>query len=293
MSIMQLCRKKGWRWSMLKQTLRLVITNSLEHNVGKNGAALAYHILFALFPLMIFASNLLGLVDLDVASITRFLARVLPRDIVDLLGAYLAYVSENSSSTLLVFSLVFTIYFPMRATKGLMDDVRLAYHLEKPKRRVSYAIRQLVYTLVLLVVIALTLLLSTMGRQVLTYITDMLPALAQVPDILLKVWHYIRFIPLGIIMFGALAALYAMSQDQRQPVSSILPGAGIALVAWLAVSIGFSFYVENFANYSVIYGTLGAVIVLLTWLYMTAVILILGAELNTALRAVREVYSQI
>lgn len=271
---------------IFRRILKLVAQNFFAHNVGRNAASLAYYLLFALFPLTIFVSNLLGLVNLDVASITQGLLRVLPRDIVELLGAYLTYVSENSSSTLLVFSLVFTIYFPMRATKGLMDDIRQAYQLEKPKRRISYRIRQLVYTLVLLVVIALTLLLSTTGQRVLTFVTDMLPALVHVPDVLLKVWHYIRFVPLGIIMFAALALLYAMPQDKRQPASSILPGAGIALIAWLTVSIGFSFYVENFANYSIIYGTLGAVIVLLSWLYMTAVILILGAELNAALRIV-------
>ncbi len=62
-----------------------------------------------------------------------------------------------------------------------------------------------------------------------------------------------------------------------------MPGIAAALTSWMIVSIGFSFYVENFANYSIIYGTLGAVIVLLIWLYMTAAILILGAELNVAL----------
>lgn len=272
--------------STLMQTARLVIMNFFSHDVGRSGAALAYHLLFALFPLLIFISNLLGQLDLNVASITEALMPILPRDIVDLLGTYLEYVSQTSSQVLLWFSLVFTIYFPMRAAKGLMDDVRLAYQLPKPKHPIAYAIRQLVYTLVLLVVITLTLLLSTMGERVLSYLFPVVDTLA-IPDSLIKAWHYLRFLLVGIIMFAALAALYAMSQDQRQPLSGILPGAAAALIAWLAVSIGFSFYVENFANYSVIYGTLGAVIVLLIWLYMTAVILILGAELNAALQTIR------
>ena len=88
-------------------------------------------------------------------------------------------------------------------------------------------------------------------------------------------------------MFIALGSLYSMAQDNRKKVSEILPGTVIALFAWLIVSMFFSFYVENFANYSVIYGTLGAVIVLLIWLYVTSVILILGAEINATIDTVK------
>ena len=62
----------------------------------------------------------------------------------------------------------------------------------------------------------------------------------------------------------------------------------ITTVAWMIVSIGFSFYVENFASYSIIYGTLGTVIILMVWLYMTSLILIIGAELNAALKTIRQ-----
>ena len=172
----------------------------------------------------------------------------------------------------------------MRAAKGLMDDVRLAYHLGKPLRPISYTVCQLIYTMVLLIVIGLTLLLSTVGEQVLTYINGILPEnILKLSDYLLGLWQYLRFVPAGLLMFAALGTLYAASLDHRQPVKAILPGIFAALFSWMVVSIGFSFYVENFANYSVIYGTLGAVIVLLMWLYMTAIILIMGAELNAVL----------
>lgn len=273
---------------VFKPALRLLIANFFEHEVGKNAAALAYYLLFAIFPLLIFLSNLLGLLDLNVAVITQTLQQFLPRDIVELLESYLDYVSNTSSHMLLWFALVFSIWFPMRAAKGLMDDVRLAYHLHKPKNPIAYTIRQLIYTIVLLLVIIFTLFLSTMGKQVLSYFINMLPRNTfRISEYLLSLWQYLRFFPVGFLMLAALGTLYAASLDKRQPMKSILPGIIAALVAWMVVSIGFSFYVENFANYSLIYGTLGAVIVLLMWLYMTAVILILGAELNAALLTIR------
>ena len=88
-------------------------------------------------------------------------------------------------------------------------------------------------------------------------------------------------------MFAAVGLLYAAAQDSRQPARNVVPGAIIALIGWMVVSAAFSFYVENFANYSVIYGTLGTVIVLMMWLNLSAVMLIMGAEVNGALLAMR------
>lgn len=274
---------------IFKPTMRLLVNNYFDHNVGKNAAALAYYLLFALFPLLIFISNLLGLMDLNVSSITDTLQRILPSDVVGLVESYLEHITHTSSHALMWFALVFSIWFPMRAAKGLMDDVRLAYHLDKPQNPITYAIRQLIYTILLLIVIGVTLGLTIMGEQVLGYINNLLPDnVLHISDHLLGIWQYLRFLPAGILMFVALGSLYAVALDKRQPIKTILPGIFAALMSWLIVSVGFSFYVENFANYSVIYGTLGAVIVLLMWLYMSAVILILGAELNAALLTVRK-----
>lgn len=266
------------------RTLCLLIGNFFDHKVGKNAAALAYYLLFALFPLLIFLSNLLGLLDLNITAITQALQQVLPRDVVGIIESYLAHVSQTSSHALLWFALVFSIWFPMRAIKGLMDNVRLAYHLEEPAKPLAYALRQLVYTVIFLLVMALTLLLSTLGKHVLGYIDYLLPeGTVQFSNYFLGIWQYLRFVPIALLMFAALGILYAAALDNRQSIRAIWPGILFAMVGWMLVSVGFSFYVENFANYSVIYGTLGAVIVLLMWLYLTAVILIMGAELNSVL----------
>ena len=274
--------------SRLKQTVLLLIRNYGQHNVGKNAAALAYYLLFAIFPLLIFASNLLGLLKLDIFSITQTLSNFLPKDIVGLIESYLDYISHTSGHLLLWFSLVFSIWFPMRAVKGLMDDVRLAHHLSKPPNSLKYRLRQLIYTVVFLVVIILTLALSTLGEHVLGYIGRLLPEnTPRISGFIPDFWQYLRFIPMALLMFAALGALYAFSMDKRPPIKQILPGIIAALISWMIVSIGFSFYVENFAHYSLIYGTMGAMIVLLMWLYMTALVLILGAEFNAALTQIR------
>ena len=273
------------RTSTVKRALKQVARNFSAHNVGKSAAALTYYLLFALFPLMIFLSNLLGLLDIDTASVAQTLYAFMPRDVVDLLTSYLEHVSQTSSQSLLWFSLVFTVWFPLRAVRGLMDDVRLAFQLGKPKKPVKFAIRQLVFTVLFLVMIVMTLLLSVLGQRVVELICGWIPGLQRLEEMefFLSLWQYLRFVIAAMVMFAAVGLLYAASQDSPQPFRRFLPGVAVALGGWLVASVGFSFYVESMGRYSVIYGTLGAVIVLLVWLYLTATMLILGAEFNAAL----------
>ena len=90
----------------------LMIQRYLRHNVGIQSAALAFYLLFTLFPLMIFISALLGLLDLNVAGILEALREILPLEILEFIGVYLTYVGENPSPQLLLFGLFFSLYFP-------------------------------------------------------------------------------------------------------------------------------------------------------------------------------------
>ena len=108
----------------LFRTVYLLVRRFLRHNVGAQSAALAFYLLFMLFPFLIFISALLGLLQLDVAGILRVLSELLPTEVVDFAEVYLTYVGANPSPRLLMFGLVFSIYFPMRATNALMRAVR-------------------------------------------------------------------------------------------------------------------------------------------------------------------------
>ena len=263
--------------------LTKLIERYMVHGVPQEAAALAYYLLFMIFPLMIFLSSLIGLLDVDISSIVQGLSPLLPAGVVEVIESYLAYVSETSSRAMLLFGLVFTIYFPMRAADCLMSAVRKAYHLPRPKNQILYTAKVLLYTVFLLVTIALTLALTTVGRAALEFAGRFVV----VPEAFIELWTDLRFLVLGGVMFAAVGLLYAAAQDGRQPARNIVPGVLAALVGWMVVSAAFSFYVENFANYTVIYGALGTVIVLMMWLNLTAMVLIMGAEINGVLISIR------
>lgn len=254
------------------------------HDVARDSAALTYYLLFALFPLLIFVSALLGILELDIDSITAVLTPLLPADVVGVVRSYLTYVAANQSRQLLWFSLVFSIWFPMRSTGCLMHSLRKAFGRSAPENMLLTQLRNLLFTVWMILVIGLTLVLVVVGRRALHFLSRIVP----LSETFISVWGYLRFIILGLVMAISLGILYQLALGQRRPLREVLPGVGSSLAAWLLLSMAFSYYVENVAQYARLYGSIATVIVVLLWLYMSGQILILGAEFSAALLEKRQ-----
>ena len=271
-------RRKWWR--MLTGE---IVRRYFDHDVGRQSAALAYYLLFMLFPILIFVGGLLGLLDLDRSRIIRALAPLLPQRVLGGLALYLEHVARVYTPARLWSALVPAVWFPMRSAECLMGAVRRAWQLPREKNRLRHRVHVLLFTVFLLTALAVTLLLMSLGQKVLERLREAL----QAPLLPEWGWNAVRFALLGAVMFAAIGFLYAVARDNRRPWCEILPGALSALVAWLALSAGYAWYVEHIANYDRLYGTLGTAAMLLVWLYLTAVILIMGAECNGAVDTLR------
>ena len=269
------------RGSAVGRVAGQVLLRYYDHDVARDSAALTYYLLFAVFPLLIFISVLLGALQLDVEGITAILSNFAPPAVVGIVKAYLQYVSGNSSRELLWFSLVFSIWFPMRATSCLMHSVRKAFGYGRPESMWRGTLRTLLFAVLLIVSIALTTLLTMVGRRALEFVS----ARFTIPDGFISVWSYLRFVLMGIVMTVMLSALYMLALGERIPVRQVLPGVVGSLAAWLGVSMAFSYYVEHFAHYAELYGSIATIVVALLWLYWSGTVLVLGAELNGALIA--------
>ena len=262
----------------------LMVQRYLRHNVAIQSAALAFYLLFTLFPFLIFISALLGLLRLDVAAILHTLEEFLPKDVVALTELYLTHVGSNPSPRLLLFGLVFSIYFPMRATNSLMRSVWTAYHLGPPHSSMRHRAKTLLYTVFLIVSIALTLILMTVGGRFLLYAVEKF----RLPPLIAELWVLLRFPVIAVVGSFALFFLYALAQDHRQPLRNLWPGTVAALAGWVFLSWLYAFYVNHIAHYSLLYGSIGTIIVLLVWLNLSAATLIMGAEMNGTLMGLRK-----
>ena len=267
------------RHPVLKGSSSLLL-RYFDHRVARDSAALTYYLLFAIFPILILLGSLPGLLDLDVQGVLREFSAFMPQEIVALAEDYFAYVSAASNRTMLWFSLFFSVYAPFRAANILFLCVRKAYGLERSKETFPrYQLRVLLYTVFLIAALVLTLALSTVGRRILSFLSRYV----YVSDAFLRLYTSLRFVVLGVIVFSVIALLYALALDGHREKHGIWPGLLTSMAVWLVLSMLFSLYVERVSNYSLIYGSNGTIIVLLLWLYLTATMLILGAEINALL----------
>lgn len=246
------------------------------HDVAHQAAALAYYLLFSLFPILILVSSLIGRLNLDLSGILSTLTPILPRDVLALIESYLGYAAAHTGRSMLYFSAVFSIWFPMRSTNCLMHAVRRAYDLDAPEFPLLYRLKVLLYTVLLLISLTLSLILATLSRTAVAALSTVLG----LPEGFSRLWGLLRFLLLGLIIFAALGALYTAAQDRRISFFEVFPGALLSTLAWIAISAVYSFYTEHLSHYSAVYGALSAIVVVLIWLYLTAITLILGAEWN-------------
>ena len=264
----------------LRPAMRL-FTRCTKDEVTTRAAALAYYLVFSIFPLLILFSLIIGSLHIDTATMDILLARVLPKDMIDMLKGYLDYVTRTFDMKLLMFALVFSIYFPWRFIRSLMDGIRISYRQESEESFIRRTLKQILCTLLIPLTLAASLILIILGHNVITFLVSLLPPQTlRLSDFLLTLWQYGRFLIAAAIMSIALIILSRCSIPTRVPFKTLLPGIVFSIIAWVISSIAFSFYVENFGDYSVIYGTLGAFVILLLWLYLTGLIFLAGSEIN-------------
>ena len=174
--------------------VRDLIDRYYAHDVARDGAALTYYLLFAIFPLLVFISTLVGLMDLDIEEILTTMSRILPEQVLGIVGSYLEYVSTSPSRQLLVFSLIFSVWFPMRATSCLMHSACKAYGVPQPPSMIGGTLRNLLFTLWLIVTIAASIVLTTVGRRALQFVSGLI----HIPEQFIDLWGNLRFVLLGL-----------------------------------------------------------------------------------------------
>ena len=255
--------------------VRSLIKRYFSDGVGRSSAALAYYLIFSIFPFLVLLSAILSFLDLPPLTEESFKG-LIPADIVEIVNSYLTHISEIRNVSLLFFGLVFTIYFTMRAVNCLLESIHRAYRINSKYSFLRHQIHVFLTTVFLIFIVFFALALMTLGRSVLTWLSGWLP----LDKASIDIWNVLRFVFLAAVLFTVLLMLYFLVPNRQYSVKHVLPGTCAALLSWLAYSVGFAFYVENMGRYSVVYGSIGAVIVLLLWLYFSAITVIMGAELN-------------
>lgn len=243
------------------------------------GAQLAYYLILSFFPFLIFLMTIIGFSNLDAMQIIDGLSTILPSSVFELTSTIIVEVVENQYKGLLGVSIILSMWAASSAFRAVIKGINKAYSLKDDRSFITRAIIALICTFALAFIIIATLILLVFGNL----IGDMLVKYIPYNMIIKNVWNLIRYIMILTIMICVFAGIYRYTPAKRISWREAFPGAIVSTIGWLIVSLGFSFYINNFNNYSRLYGSLGAVFVLMTWLYISSIILILGGEINSVL----------
>lgn len=266
----------GW-W----QIAQLVWTASSRDNLSVVSAGCAFYALFAVFPALSALIALYGLTA-DPATVEQqfgVLSSVLPPQAYQMVIAQIGRIAETSNQSLgwgLAVSLFIALWSVSNLTQAMFAALNIAY--EEPERRSLLRFYLSAFTFAILGILSGALMLLAI-----VYV-PILFAYAGYSDTFELMVRVARWPLLALIVLILLALLYRYGPCRRSAKWRWLTvGSVLATVLWLAASAGFSFYVSHFANYDRIYGSLGAVVVLLFWLYLSFYIVLLGAEINAEL----------
>jgi membrane protein len=241
-------------------------------------AGVAFYSFLSLFPAMIAAVTVYGLVadPETVARQTEAISKALPKDAASLITKQMEAIASQPQQSLglgLIIALALALWSASGGVGNIVTAVNLAYDEEETRGFVKRKALALAFTLgaILFVVVAVTLIAVT-------------PVLldAFIPDgALHMLLNAARWVGLVIAVAIALGVLYRYAPDRDSPKFKwVSVGAAVATVIWIVASLGFSLYVDNFGSYSKTYGALAGVAILMLWLWITAFIVLLGAEIN-------------
>ena len=240
-------------------------------------AQLAYYLILSFFPFLIFLLTLIGLRNLDSMEVLGALRAMLPTSAFELIYSVIIEVIEKQNTGLLGASLLLVIWSASSAFRAVIKGINKAYGLNENRSFIKRVFIAIICTFALAFVILLTLVMLVFGGL----IGDLLASYLPFPTVVYRVWNFLRYVLVVFMMILIFASIYRYTPSKMLRWREVIPGAIACTIGWLVVSLGFSFYINNFSNYSKIYGGLGAVIILITWLYLTSIILIIGGEINS------------
>ncbi|MGB8259070.1 MAG: YihY/virulence factor BrkB family protein [Terracidiphilus sp.] len=268
---------------------RKALWKSLEHDVVNTAKATAYSGMLMLFPTLVVATTLLALVPEGtslVGEVRSAFEQALPADSMSLLQS--AMETRRIHSTQLIGSaLSLSVFAGLGVMLSLMEGFRRAYRLPRDdwgfwERRV----RALLLVPIVLVPLALATLVLVFGRQIEHWMVE--NADHELRHMVLLFWRFVRWLVALVTSVAVLGALYHFGTRRKEHWAWVGPGALTATLVWFPATLAFGWYVTRVADYSMFYGSFGAGIATLVWLYITAFSVLLGAELNGVLYRVRQ-----
>jgi membrane protein len=271
----------GFRGLSPKFVIKEVWKDFIGDDMVTYAAAFAYHMLFALFPFLLFLVVLFTFLDMPGLFdwLLEQLEGAVPDEVMMQIEEALDEAREQQQGGLLSFSLLATIWIASIGIRSAMNALNLSYDVEESRPAWKRYLLSIVYTIGLAILVILATFLMFFGPQVTNWLGDQVGA----QEYVIWIWRVLR-LPLAMLLaMMAVTLIYFMVPNVEHRFKLFSFGSVLTVVLWVVASYGFQIWVANFAEYNLTYGSIGAVIMLLTYLFLLALALLFGAELNSVL----------
>lgn len=251
-----------------------------EKNVGRAAAELAYFLILTFFPVLICLNAIIGTLHLDVAALLENAAIIIPEAALNVLTEYVRYITDNQSATLLIGGVIMTLFPASAAIRALMNIMDEIYG-RKSYPGMWQIVASVVFSVLFLLTIYLSLVVVLTGNWFFHLLEDLIRRIPRLSHVTLPwEWQWMRFLILFCLVMVFVMLLYRATAPREKPRPPVMLGAFLAAGALVAASVIFSYFIGLSSRYSLVYGSLASVVILLVWLYILGNILILGSCVN-------------
>ncbi|HEE9845661.1 YihY/virulence factor BrkB family protein [Clostridium perfringens] len=243
------------------------------------GAQLAYYMVLSFIPFLMFLMTLVGFSHLNSNAVLNLLSNVMPTEAFNLIQSTVIEIVDREQTGLLWISIALAIWVSSSGFKAVIKGLNKAYGVKENRSYIKLKLISMIYTILLALIVIATLFLFVFGDV----IGDFFMKVLEHPEFIYYIWNILRYVVVILIMILFFMFLYNATPCVRLGWLEVIPGAVITTLGWISISYIFAYYVNNFSNYSRLYGSLGAVFMFMTWMFITSMILILGGEINAVL----------
>jgi len=260
--------------------VRSAVASFFSHDMPTYAAALAYRSLLSLFPLIVLLVSLLGL--LGVPELFLWMreqaGRVLPQSAMSLVDSVISEI-ERPHTGIMSGAVLMALWSASAAMSSVMKSLNMVFSVSEERPAWMRFMLALALTIGLTFVLVFVAFGMVTGPAVLAWLT----AYVRLDAYFIAAWAWLRWPLLSLVLIVTIAAVYHLAPNTQARFRVLTAGAVTAVVVWVLASLAFAWYVGNFANYSKTYGSIGAVIVLLLYFFLSAAVLLFGAEINASI----------
>ncbi|MDF3031675.1 MAG: Ribonuclease protein [Moraxellaceae bacterium] len=260
--------------------LKNAIKDFMADDMPTYASALAYQIFFSLFPFLLFLIALVGFFNLPdfFVWLQQQAAVLVPQEAMDEVMPIIQQLQDEKAGLLSV-GIVVAIWSASSGIRSTMHALNVAYDVKEGRPAWKTVPLSVLYTIGLALLLMLVAGLMVTGPAAMRWVA----AQVGMEDTIVTLWNWIRWPVAVLVMVLVVAIVYYVAPDVEQEFRFITPGSVLAVLVWIAASAGFGFYLKNFGNYNAMYGSIGAIIIMLLYFYLSAAVLLFGAELNAVI----------